>query len=263
MSEEQNIFQLSWSLDADLKAKPAEAQLAEDYSLLSSIAAGEKNPTLRLWCSDPAIVVGTAEKRLPTFQHSVDDLAKKQWQVITRRTGGTAFILTPHILNISAVQLLRSKNLSIDRCYEDFCGLVMLALRDMGVDTRLGFQNRAFCDGKYNILVGNKKLAGTAQRWARSNNQSLTAVLAQASIFVSIDSKEVSQLINEFYRKAGSNKHYDADAIIDLRLALESINPKHNLHKLAADDIQKKLAELIQLRFCSSPTARAQSHLHA
>lgn len=254
MTEEQNTFFLDWVQDFDLQAKSAEDQLAKDYHFLSNIAAGESSPILRLWCANPAIVVGMAEKRLPTFQHSVDDLAKKQWQVFARRTGGTAFVLTPQVLNISAIQLLPSKNLSIDRCYKDFCALLMLAFEDLGISSTLGFQDRAFCDGKFNVLVDNKKLVGTAQRWSRGKDQSFTAVLAQASIFVSINPKEISEIVNRFYQNAGSTNHYDADAIIGLNTALKSFNYQRDSHELTAKELMTRLAETIQTRFCNSYT---------
>lgn len=248
MSAERNFFKREWQLDADMPPKAIAAQLDTDYRLLTQVADNAAPATLRLWSSQSAVVVSQSEARLENYPQAVTALARKGWQVLPRNTGGTAFAQTPEVLNVSAVCIVDKESPSIKECYEHFCTLLMDALENLGLNASTGSQARAFCDGDYNILIDEKKLVGTAQRWKRVAGQSSTAVLSQAAILVSVDTDEICSVINEFYEIAGLKKTVYADALIDLQTALE--RNKSSAHtNLLSTELKCQLADHIKHSF--------------
>ena len=248
MSAERNFFKREWQLDVDMHPSGIADQLDADYRLLAHVANHSAPATLRLWSSQSAVVVSQSEARLENYPQAVTALAHKGWQVLARNTGGTAFAQTPEVLNVSAVCIVDKESPSIKECYENFCELLMDALENLGLNATTGSQARAFCDGDYNILIGEQKLVGTAQRWKRVADQSSTAVLSQAAILVAIDTNELCGVINEFYEVAGLKKIVYADALIDLKTALER-NKSSARNTFFSTELKRQLADNIKHSF--------------
>jgi len=76
----------------------------------------------------------------------------------------------------------------------------------------------AFCDGKYNVLVDGRKIAGTAQRCTRRGPGG--ALLAQAMLIVDADPAELTSAVARFYERAGSDRTFDARAVTSLARCL-------------------------------------------
>lgn len=73
------------------------------------------------------------------------------------------------------------------------------------------------CDGIYNIVVGDRKLAGTAQRWrnlgrARPGEH---AVLAHLAMFANLDHAEAAEGINALYADMGTGAGIEASSHIN------------------------------------------------
>jgi lipoate-protein ligase A len=69
----------------------------------------------------------------------------------------------------------------------------------------------SFCDGRFNLAVGLRKIAGTAQYWRCAGDRH--AVLAHALLLVKADTTALTTLANDFETALQSNRRYDANVI--------------------------------------------------
>ncbi|MNE83117.1 hypothetical protein D3C80_1799070 [compost metagenome] len=58
----------------------------------------------------------------------------------------------------------------------------------------------AFCDGRYNVNIGGRKLVGTAQRWRRRHSDGRYVVLAHGAILMENQREEMVEVVNAFYQ---------------------------------------------------------------
>ena len=65
-----------------------------------------------------------------------------------------------------------------------------------------------FCDGQYNLVIGGRKITGTAQRWLAPGQDHGGAVLAQAMLLVAGDVDEGTRMASRFYKLAGGELRF-------------------------------------------------------
>jgi lipoate-protein ligase A len=75
----------------------------------------------------------------------------------------------------------------------------------------------SFCDGRFDLAVGGRKLAGTAQSWRRVAGRPV--VLAHAVIVVDAEPEALTEAANAFERNLGSGRRYRAEALTSVALA--------------------------------------------
>ncbi len=73
----------------------------------------------------------------------------------------------------------------------------------------------SFCDGRYNVTLDGRKLAGTAQRWRR-NGAGRPVVLAHAALLVGAEREEMVEVVNTFTRRCASAPDCQADSHLGL-----------------------------------------------
>ena len=75
----------------------------------------------------------------------------------------------------------------------------------------------SFCDGDYNVVIANRKFAGTAQRRSWRRMQGRQAVLfAHALILLDADIQGSVAAINQFYSDCQQFQHIVPDAHVNL-----------------------------------------------
>jgi hypothetical protein len=135
--------------------------IARERDLLASA-----KPAILLWQAQQAsIVVPEFWLRTPAVQDAHAELVAAGWPVLARPSGGGAVPQGPATLNLAVVAPIAS-GFRIEDGYELICGMLAEALTRFEIDAVTGAVEGAFCDGSWNVTVGNRKLAGTAQRWS-------------------------------------------------------------------------------------------------
>lgn len=83
--------------------------------------------------------------------------------------------------------------------------LQMAMLRSRGIEGAYRAVSGSMCDGAYNVVVANRKLAGTAQRWKGlgRNRPQEYAVLAHFAMFLNLDLSAAAEAINALYADMG------------------------------------------------------------
>ncbi len=167
-----------------------------------------------IWQTTPGLVVTRPEARLAGFERASASLAADGWPIVVRGSGGGAVPQGSGLLNLTRVRRISpSAALSVESEYESFCGLLKSAFASFGVATRYGDVDGSFCDGRYNLVAGDRKLVGTAQRWSFRDNDRIA--MAHALILIDADLSAACDAINHFYDIAGSDRRVRPEATIN------------------------------------------------
>ncbi|EXL02665.1 lipoate--protein ligase family protein [Aquamicrobium defluvii] len=179
--------------------------LARERAMLAS-ADGSPGLTWKLWQTEPCIVVPRSHVNRSGFEPAAAASAARGWPVHTRDTGGGAVVQGSGVVNLSMVfsigAALRDR---IGTSYRILCEPVMTMLRHRGIHGAYRAIRGTMCDGIYNIVVGNRKLVGTAQRWRYLGRErpGEHAVLAHLVMFVDLDHVQAAEAINALYADMG------------------------------------------------------------
>ncbi len=103
------------------------------------------------------------DTRLPRYAVACEQLATEGWPVFVRDSGGTARAPRAGILNLSL--LLPRTTTDLGHYYHLLGAPLLALLGEYGLTGNSDFVPGSFCDGQYNLVIGGRKVTGTAQRW--------------------------------------------------------------------------------------------------
>lgn len=159
-----------------------------------------------LWQAPQCLIVTRKDMRLPHYQSACEQLAAEGWPVYVRDSGGTAVPHGAGILNLSL--LLPRTTTDLGHYYQLLGEPLLTLLADYGLQGGYDFVPGSFCDGQYNLVIGGRKVTGTAQRWLAPGQDHQGAVLAQAMLLVAGDVDEGTRMASRFYELAGGELRF-------------------------------------------------------
>ena len=179
--------------------------LAEEQRWLRE-CAGDGEPWALLWQGPQCLIVTRKDTRLPRYQAACEQLAAEGWPVHVRDSGGTA---VPHGAGILNLSLMLPRTTTDLAHYYRLLGAPLLALLgEYGLEGSYDFVPGSFCDGQYNLVIGGRKVTGTAQRWLAPGQDHSGAVLAQAMLLVAGNVDEGTRMASRFYELAGGELRF-------------------------------------------------------
>jgi lipoate-protein ligase A len=190
------------------------AQLDEERHCATRLRHESGQPLAFIWQAKPCIVVSVQDSQLPQFASSALMSAEAGWPVQIRSTGGTAVALAPGVVNITLIQQWQGTRPSLTQGFDLICGIAIECLAHFGVAAVTGSAPRAFCDGRFNVLVAGRKIVGTAQRQIGGADRGAT--LLHATALIDTDVTRLTAAVNAFYAAAGASRAHDADAAVAL-----------------------------------------------
>lgn len=199
-----------------------EEALARERAMLAAAVGdrgdGGPGPAWMLWRTDPCIVVPRSLLNRPAFAAAAAASAARGWPVRLRDTGGGAVAQGPGVVNLSmAFSIGAGLQERIGASYRILCAPVMAMLRRRGIDGAYRAVSGTMCDGAYNIVVGDRKLAGTAQRW-RSLGRDRPGghgVLAHLALFAELDHAGAAEAINALHADLGIEAGIDPSSHVN------------------------------------------------
>ncbi len=164
-------------------------QMDIDVQWARQVAAGEREPTLRIWeWSAPAVVIG----RFQSLQDEVNmqTAQTEGFQVVRRCTGGGAMFIEPgNTITYSLyAPLAFAYGMNIEDSYKLCDYWLVEALREIGLDVRFS--------GLNDIATQHGKLGGAAQRRFAANNDGPGAILHHVTLAYDIDAEKMTRVLN-------------------------------------------------------------------
>ncbi|WP_299199428.1 lipoate--protein ligase family protein [uncultured Amphritea sp.] len=178
-----------------------------EQQLLDRVLSGQVQCGYALWRSQQALVVPKSATNRSNFQAASDYCAAQGWPVVIRSTGGELTPQSEGFINLTMAIKCKKGQMSIRDSYLVICNAILGWLSDNGIQGRCSSIEGAFCDGDFNVVVGEQKIAGTAQRWKKITNPlastdgSDTALLMHAVILCDGDLAAMWNISNQFYEK--------------------------------------------------------------
>lgn len=191
-----------------------------------------------LWQAPPGLVVPRRYTLLPGWP-AARDAAAGELQV--RASGGGLVPQGPGIWNLSLVwPAPEATAIDTSGVYLALCAGLAAAFAHVGIVATPQPVEGSFCDGRYNLAVGGRKLVGTAQAWRRIAGRMV--VLAHAVIVVDAEPALLTAQANDFEALLGSPTRYRADALTSV--AIEAADPL----------VRPRALQAVADRFTHAPT---------
>jgi octanoyl-[GcvH]:protein N-octanoyltransferase len=188
-----------------------QAMINADFLPLQSGRVGE----LRIWSNSQCVVASRAQTGLPEFEAARTLSERAGWPVATRRSGGSAVVHRPGILNVSVRRLLPPDSLRcVPQGYEAFLAYLICAFKLLGIECDAGEVPGAYCNGRFNLRIGGCKLAGTAAHFAIRDGARVC--LFHAAILVSGSVPGDIAAIERFEHALGAQQRYEPEAHVTL-----------------------------------------------
>src|SRR5690606_17506901 len=183
--------------------------------------AAQQGSVACVWEAEQGLVVPRTYRRFPDFDNACVRFNEAGWPVTVRQSGGGIVPQGPGIINLSLAYAVHGKPLDhSDAAYLLICRIISQALQEYGVSSHHQSVEGSFCDGRYNLAVGQgdhtKKIAGTAQLWRRhpmASSVDQQIVLVHALILAYVDVVALSELANRFEQALGNDKRYTHDRL--------------------------------------------------
>lgn len=154
------------------------AAVTLDEVLLESVRKGLRGDLLRLWINGPSVVIGYSLR--PCEEVRCEEARKLGIPVVRRATGGGAVYHDFGNLNVTVIRRTDSMPM-IDDVYAEITGIVMEALRGLGIFAHVENQN--------DVVVGEYKVSGSAAA-VRGG-----AYLAHATLLVAANMEVLKRVI--------------------------------------------------------------------
>lgn len=220
-------------------AAPLADGIAAERGWAEALAAGG-GPQAHLWQGVPGWAVPASYARAPGWAAWQAHCAQAGTPVHVRSSGGGLVPQGPGLWNLSLLwRTEKAEPVQADGVYRALCDLLARTLAAFGVDASAQPVEGAFCDGRYNLAAGGRKLVGTAQAWRRLGG--VPVVLAHAVIVLDADPAALTAATNAFEEGLGQPRRYRVEALTSVAAeALRAGQP--------AGDWPMRLAEALRAR---------------
>jgi lipoate-protein ligase A len=175
-------------------------------------AAQQDRALAHLWQGRPGWVVPRSITTLPAWGPV---RARRGAALQVRSSGGGLVPQGPGLWNLSLAWPAGSATpADMHAIYAALCEALAAAFARLGVVGTPQAVQGSFCDGRWNLAVQGRKLAGTAQAWRRIGARQV--VLAHALIVVGADPAQLAERANALECELGRGRPYRAAALTSL-----------------------------------------------
>lgn len=213
---------------------------ALDRSIAEDVGRAKSPPTVRLWRPGRCLAVGRFDRKLPRFEEAVQAFTSARVPVVQRLSGGQAVWQDAGHLNFSVIA--PRERIGVPEAYRRFCEGLILGLRELGIESEHRHVEGAFCDGPYDLAIGNRKMVGTAQAQKRDY------MIVHGTILVDCDIDEMIRMISQFYERSGEPKAFRRESMITLREALGRPFRQQELMDALATGYQRSLHDQLSVK---------------
>jgi len=210
----------------------AEAEWLQRCAALGRAAA-------HLWRGTEGLVVPRRYTALPGWAAAL--AAAPPGSVQVRASGGGLVPQGEGLWNLSLVWPAPGATpTGTDAVYAALCAALAAAFARLGIVATAQAVTGSFCDGRYNLAVGGRKLVGTAQAWKRVAGVPL--VLAHAVIVVSADPAAITARANAFEALLGTGTRYDVNVLTSVARAAGGAHIESRTLQALAEQVARRVS---------------------
>ncbi len=214
------------AVDCDWRIELPELKLQRELRHYYNLRNGEPHaPHVWLWTNLQCLVATRRHARNDKFDEAGLKMLELGSPVVVRRSGGTVVPHGPGILNLSLFHVTNTAK--IETGYQPLIELLINALNALGLKANCGSCPGSFCDGTYNLLVGGRKVAGTAAMLKRRGG--LSYWLAHATIMVDADIEQAVGAVAKFEQHLGLRSNYQIERHTSLAEHLDNPGDQQNV----------------------------------
>jgi octanoyl-[GcvH]:protein N-octanoyltransferase len=145
-----------------------ELSTAISRTILERVAAGELPPTIRIHRPGREVAFGRQDLANPGYEAAADAAREAGFAAVERLAGGRAAVFSEGTVAIARAYADPQPPKRTYARFEEMAGLIASALRELGVDSRVGEVPGEYCPGAYSVNArGAVKLSGIGQRMIR------------------------------------------------------------------------------------------------
>ncbi len=145
-----------------------ELSTAISRTILERVAAGELPPTIRIHRPGREVAFGRQDVASPGFAAAAAAARAAGFAAVERLAGGRAAVFHEGTIAIARAYADPQPPKRTYARFEEMAELIAAALRELGVDSRVGEVPGEYCPGAYSVNArGAVKLAGIGQRMIR------------------------------------------------------------------------------------------------
>ncbi len=196
----------------------------------------------------PYVLLGPKDRRLPHLDEAVDWLNHQGYPVFMRIGGGSAVLLDDECLSFAVSEPCRDFTVW-EANFRRMAAGVIDGLRHIGIDAGFGRAVGSYCEGPYDLVAGKRKIAGIAQAIRGG------FALVSGMLLIRQDPEVTTRLLQEFYRRAGSDLVLDAEAVT-------ALNRLPNMQALATADVEHALTWGFSQHYQLVPQALSDEERH-
>lgn len=201
--------------------------------------AALQRPSAHLWRGTEGLVVPRRYTALPGWAAAVAVLPPGRVQV--RASGGGLVPQGEGVWNLSLMWPVPAAAPSgTDALYAALCDAFAAAFARLGIVAGARPVDGSFCDGRFNLAVGGRKLVGTAQAWKRVAG--VPVVLVHAVFVVTADPDALTARANDFEARLGTPTRYRADALTSVAREAPGVDVESRTLQLIAE----RFAQLVR-----------------
>jgi lipoate-protein ligase A len=136
--------------------------------LLEQVARGERGPTVRLSRPGRVVAFGRRDLNSPGYAEAVAAAREAGFAAMERIAGGRAAAYSEGTLSLTITLPDQAPARRTSARFEYAAGIARDALRELGVDARIGEVEGEYCPGAFSVSSGGRtKLVGIGQRMVR------------------------------------------------------------------------------------------------
>jgi octanoyl-[GcvH]:protein N-octanoyltransferase len=142
--------------------------IALTHALLQEVAAGRRQPALRLFRPGPTVAFGRLDVLRPGFAEAAERARELGYTPVIRPAGGHAAVYDRDSVLVEEVTAEQDVTAGLQARFEALAERLRDTLAALGADVRIGELRGEYCPGRYSLnLGGSVKIAGIAQRAVR------------------------------------------------------------------------------------------------
>ncbi|MDH3500341.1 MAG: lipoate--protein ligase family protein [Acidimicrobiia bacterium] len=183
-------------------------------AILLGVDDGSEPETMRIHRPGNVVAFGRQDSVSPGYRAAVSAARLHGFEPVERLAGGRAAIFHDQTIAFAWAIPDRAPKEGITDRFVEICGIIVTALKAIGVDAAIGEVPGEYCPGRYSVHArGERKLVGTGQR--------LTRRAAHVGGVIVVDGRQrVNDILTPIYRALDVG--WRADATGDVRSEVPS-----------------------------------------